>query len=102
MKLLQKFQDDRYLVVKALYGGEIFIYIDDRAQKTQALGRLKEDVDLKPFWEKHVKGEKGFCLPCHLLLLPTHKVLVGESSTAELGLTLERFKEFKNRLKEVL
>lgn len=97
MKLLQKFKDSRYLLLKVLWEGEIFLYLEDREQKTESLGRVGQDFDLSPYWEKHLK-DKDFCLPCHILLLPKEKVLKGEGAVAELGLTLERLERFKKEL----
>jgi hypothetical protein len=100
LKLLQKFKDDRYFLVKVLWEGEVFLYLEDREQRTESLGRLTEDADLTPYWERHLR-EEGFCLPCEVLLLPAEKVVRGEGAVAELGLTLERLERFKKELEEV-
>ena len=98
MKVLKRWEDQRYVIVEAESNGTTFIYLKDKHQKTESLGIPEGKVNVKELWEKHL-SEEEFCLPCELLLRFKHKVVTAENSVAELGLTLEKLKEFKKILK---
>ena len=100
MKVLKKFKDGRYTLIKAEWEGKRFIYLKDEEQKTESLGTTEEELPLNEMWEKHLQNSE-YCLPCELLLRLEQKVLKGENTVAELGITLERLEKFRELLKEV-
>lgn len=100
MKVLRKFEDSRYTLVEAVWKGSRFIYLKDRKQKTESLGTVEKEPPLGKMWKKHLEVN-NYCIPCELLLYLKHKVLKAENSIAELGLTLEKLKEFSKTLAEV-
>ncbi len=96
--MLELLEDENYLLCEVEENGVRFIYLRDMKQGTESLGVPGENVDVKALWRAY--GEEGICLPCELLLKLEQKVLVGENSVAELGLTLERLKAFRRFLDE--
>ncbi|WP_457681064.1 hypothetical protein [Thermovibrio sp.] len=101
MKVVQKFTDSRYEVLVVKWEGEKFLYLKDKELKSETLALFEGEIPLKELLEKH-ESETDFCLPCHLLLHFEKKVMAAEGAVAELGITFERLKEFKKKLKEVL
>lgn len=99
MRLKEKLSDDRYTLSELEYGETKLIYLEDKLQKTESLGIPTEKIDLREFWEKHVK-DKNYCLPCELLLILDPKVISAENCSTELGLTLELLERVRNFLKE--
>ena len=100
MRVIKLFRDSRYTLIEAEWEETRFIYLKDNEQKTESLGVAQRELPLKEMWEKHQR-EENYCLPCELLLHLEHKVLKGENSIAEMGLTAERLERFKELLKEV-
>ena len=94
MKVVKRLEDDRYLLVEAILDGKTFIYLKDKVQKTESLGISEEKLSLEEMWKRH-KSNSDYCLPCELLLLLNVKVITAKNSVAELGLSLEKLKEFK-------
>ena len=100
MEILRKLRDERYTLIEALWEGERFIYLCDREQRTESFGIVEGELPLLDIWKRH-REDENYCLPCELLLHVEKKVLRGENSVAEIGLTLERLERFKKLLKEV-
>ena len=100
MKVTKTFRDSRYTLIEVEWNGTRFIYLKDNLQRTESLGISEKELPLNQMWKKHLE-DTNYCLPCELLLCLEQKVLKGENSVAELGLTLERLNEFKEIVKEV-
>lgn len=100
MRVIRTFRDSRYTLIESEWNGSRFIYLKDNLQGTESLGVSKGELPLNQMWERHLQ-DANYCLPCELLLCLEQKVLKGENSVAELGLTFERLKEFKELIKEV-
>jgi len=100
LKVTKTFRDSKYTLIEAEWNGTRFIYLKDDLQKTESLGISEKELPLDQMWKKHLE-DTDYCLPCELLLRLEQKVLKGENSIAELGLTLERLNEFKELVKEV-
>jgi hypothetical protein len=101
LKVVERFRDNRYLLVKVLWEGKEFVYLYDRKQDSHGLCLAEGAINLKELWEKH-KSDDNYCLPCELFLLFSSKFLQAKSSIAELGISKEVFERFKKELKEAL
>ncbi|WP_163327949.1 hypothetical protein GFV12_02165 [Desulfurobacterium thermolithotrophum] len=100
MKIKNRFEDERYILVCANWEGSEFIYFKDKLQNTETLAIPSKPLDPKVFWRKH-KEDESYCLPCELFLHCDSKVMTADNVIVEWGLTLERLNRFKTLIEKI-
>ena len=87
---VERFEDERYLLLKVILCGEVYVFLRDKKQNTEFLCLEEREIDLSAFWKKH-KMDRNYCLPCELMLQFEKKaVKSSEHGIVDMGVEKER------------
>ena len=85
-----RFEDDGYCLAAFRTDGEDYVLLYVADEQSWFLGRDTQNVDLVPFWHKHLEDE-AYCIPCELMLCFDEQwIRVPGESPLELGIGTAR------------
>ena len=98
--MIKGFEDNLYLLIDFSFKGKNYLLLYDKLQDAGFLGKKKENFDLRPFWEKHIKDKK-YCLSCEIMLLLMPKItFMANHPPTEIGLSLAEARGIIQSLKQ--